>query len=104
MKEEGDAWHPQAFGFASSCPLLISYHIMFHIKQINIFISMILLVPAKWLVIQTDDIIVSTKMQTLVIIGEPFYSRSKYVQRNTIFILFCDGIFNDMGFAMVPLT
>ena len=65
--------HPQACGFASSCPLLRYHHIMFHIKQRNIFISMILLVPAKWLVLQTDDIIVSTKMQTLVIIVKPFY-------------------------------
>jgi len=66
---------------------------------------MILLVPAKWLVLQTDDIIVSTKMQTLVIIGEPFYSRSKNVQRNTLFIYFLYGkSFNDIDFAMVPLA
>ena len=29
--------------------------------------------PTKWLVLQTNDTIVSTKMQTQVIIGRPFY-------------------------------
>ena len=31
--------------------------------------------PTKWLVLQTNDTIVSTKMQTQVIIGRPFYSK-----------------------------
>ena len=36
---------------------------------------------------------------------KPFYSRSKYIQRNNLFILFCCGkSFNDMDFAMVPLA
>ena len=32
--------------------------------------------PTKWLVLQTNDMIISTKMETIVIIGKPFYSRS----------------------------
>jgi hypothetical protein len=35
-----------------------------------------ILMPTKWLVLQTNDIIVPTKLQTLVIIGKPFYSTS----------------------------
>jgi hypothetical protein len=67
---------------------------------------MILLLPTKWLVLHTNDIIVSTMMQALVIIGKPFYSRSKYITKEILFLFcFCYGrSFNDMDFAMVPLA
>ena len=72
--------HPQVCVFASSLPStpLSSYHVS---SQTNKYFHLHdTLVPTKWLVLQTDDVIVSTKMQTLVIIGKPFYSRRKYVQ------------------------
>jgi hypothetical protein len=46
--------YPQAFGFASSC-VLLRHHVMFQVQQKNIFISMILLAPAKGLVLQIDN-------------------------------------------------
>ncbi len=59
--------------------------------------------PTKWLVLQTNDTLVSTKMQTLVIIGKQF--KKQICITKTLFILFCCGrSFNDIGFPMVPLA
>jgi hypothetical protein len=44
--------HPQACGFASSCISILTHHVLFHFKRRNIFISMILLLVAKGLVLQ----------------------------------------------------
>ena len=61
--------------------------------------------PTKWLVLQTNGAIVSTKMQTLVIIGEPPYSKQKYIKETLSLFCFCIGnFFNDMDFEMVPLA
>jgi hypothetical protein len=48
--------HPQTCGFSSYCILLLPHHVMFHSKQRNIFIFIILLDHAKGLVLQTDSI------------------------------------------------
>jgi hypothetical protein len=47
--------HPQTCGFASSCIIRLLRHVIFHFKQRNILISMIPLVPAKGLVLQSDN-------------------------------------------------
>jgi len=62
--------------------------------------------PTKWLVLQTNNIIVSTKMQTQVIIGNHFIQEANILHKqNTLFILFlCRESFNDLDFAMVPLA
>jgi hypothetical protein len=48
--------HPKTCGFASSCIIILPCHFMFHSKQRNIFITVILFVPAKWLVLQIYSI------------------------------------------------
>jgi hypothetical protein len=65
----------QACIFASSSTLLLSHNRTFHLKKGIIFISMILLVPIKWLVLYTNDIMVSTKMQTQLILGNHFIQK-----------------------------
>ena len=45
------------------------------------------LVPTKWLVLHTKDIIVSTMMQTLVIIGKPFKKQICTVEHSFYVVL-----------------
>ena len=64
------------------------------------------MLPTKWLVLQTNDIIVSTKMQTQVFIGNHFIQEANILhKKHSLFILFLSGeSFNDLDFAMVPLA
>jgi hypothetical protein len=48
--------HPQACVFGSYCINILPHHVMFYSIQRNIFIFIILLVPTKGLVLQTDSI------------------------------------------------
>ena len=70
--------YPQACGFASSYFRLLSHHLMFHLKRKIYFHLHDTLVPTKWLVLHTNDIVVSTKMQTQLNIGKPISSKQEH--------------------------
>ena len=64
------------------------------------------MLATKWLVLQTNDIIVSTKMQTQVIIENHFIQEENILQTKHSFFYFVFKwkSFNDLDFAMVPLA
>ena len=53
--------------------------------------------PTKWLVLQTNDTIVSIKKKTQVIIGRPFYSKRKcnYKRKHSFYFVLLWESFND---------
>jgi hypothetical protein len=84
LKEEGMHGNPQDYGLDNSCHLLIPHHIMLLISKKQ----------TKWLVLQTDDIIVSTpRWKLYVLLGNHFIQEANILKKRQILFCFYNGTF-----------